>query len=198
MNSRKWLALITVFVLAVVGAVAISTLRSPYRTLYPDSAAASPDTAATVAFPADYRQRFIPYAIVDCPNSRMVRKMYVSPITLDALQAGEPAPSGTVIVMETHAARQSQHGRLQPTRINNVFIREKRSGWQVNARSSDWKSAWYSPDGRLVSGSQQSCIGCHHQVRDLDYLFTLPALQAAAESGEQQRQTTEFGTSVCR
>ena len=114
--------------------------------------------------------------------------MYVNPSALDALTTSDTVPSSTVIVMETHSARQGSDGRLVPTRLNNVFIREKRSGWRVNTDSGEWKSAWYSPSGNLVSSSQGSCISCHTMVRDRDYLFTLPALLTAAETRQLQYQ----------
>ncbi|MBE7379808.1 MAG: cytochrome P460 family protein [Leptolyngbya sp. SIO1E4] len=172
--------------------------QDPYADAEYDEAPADAGTSTRVAFPADYRQQFVQYATVDCPNSRIVRKMYVNSAALDALQTSDIVPSGTVLVMETHAAQQSNDGRLTPTRLNNVFIREKRDGWRVNEDSGEWRSAWYSPEGSLVSSGQGSCIGCHTMVRDRDYLFTLPALLAAAQTRQLQYQETEFGTSVCR
>lgn len=68
--------------------------------------------------------------------------------------------------METHSVEQGSEGRLTPTQINNIFVREKRSGWRVNQDSGEWKSAWYSPEGSLVSISQGSYIGCHTRVRE--------------------------------
>ena len=153
-----------------------------------------------VKFPSDYQKQFEQYVTVDCPNSRIVRKMYVSPTALETLRASDTRtiPSGTVLVMETHSARLSSDGHLTPTRLNNIFIREKRDGWRGNDNSGEWRSAWYSPDGALVSSNQSSCIGCHAMVRNRDYLFTLPALLTAASTGQKQHQETEFGTSVCR
>ena len=119
-------------------------------------------------------------------------------VFLAALQTSNTPPSDTVLVMETHSAQPDSDGRLTPTHLNNVFVREKRDGWRVNDNSGNWRSAWYSPQGALVSSSQSSCIGCHTRVRDRDYLFTLPALLTAASTGQEQYQETEFGTSVCR
>lgn len=123
--------------------------------------------------------------------------MYIDRPSLENLKASDMVPSGAVIVMETHSARRGDGDRLVPTQLNNLFVREKRQGWNV-ADSGEWQSAWYSSSGSLVSDNQSSCIGCHTRVRDRDYLFTLPALQRAAETGQTQYQQTEFGTSVCR
>ncbi|MEO1403328.1 MAG: cytochrome P460 family protein [Cyanobacteria bacterium J06635_1] len=222
MARPKWISGLVLFSISVGVAIALTHLTSsgPLPELsagYTQSPPVSGPEAiyspnledsddSLVQFPANYQQQFVHYATVDCPNSSIVRQMYVNRPALDTLKTSETVPSGTVIVMETHSARQGSHGRLTPTRLNNVFIREKRSGWQVNADSGEWQSAWYSPSGDLVSNSQGSCIGCHTRVRDShperfyqrDYLFTLPALLTAANTEQLQHQTTEFGTSVCR
>lgn len=222
---RRWVNLLAVFIASIGMAIACASLspsRLPSRSfadadsvyLGDSQAHKSPGSQApTVAFPADYRQQFFHYATVDCPNSQIVRKMYVNRESLAAIAARQvvsektvsagtvpekTVPAGTVIVMETHAAQAGEAGRLRPNRLNNVFIREKRPQPNPNPDSGQWHSAWYSPSGDLVSDNQSSCIGCHTGLRQRDYLFTLPALITAAQTGESQYQQTEFGTSVCR
>ena len=151
-----------------------------------------------VKFPVKYREEFMHYVTVNCSNSHIVRQMYVNLSTVEAIQTSDTVPSGTVLVMETYAAQPGRDDRLTPTQLNNVFVREKRDDWRVNDNSGEWRSAWYSPEGALVSSSQSSCIGCHARVRDRDYLFTLPALLTAVKTNQRQSQETEFGTSVCR
>ncbi|MEM9948256.1 MAG: cytochrome P460 family protein [Cyanobacteria bacterium P01_D01_bin.36] len=183
-------------------AIAASNANNPHDTPYVsepyEPAVAETEASFQVEFPADYRERFVQYVTVDCPSSRIVRKMFVNPQALTALQTNSTPPSGTVLVMETHSARPSSSGRLMPARLNNAFVREKRNNWQNTEDSGEWRSAWYSPEGTLVSNSQESCMSCHAMVRDRDYLFTLPALLNAARTGQKQHQETEFGTAVCR
>ncbi|MBW4662349.1 MAG: cytochrome P460 family protein [Drouetiella hepatica Uher 2000/2452] len=200
MKLTTWISGLLLFVVSIGIAIAFSHFTASYSPLAADvgfsqtpaSAAASP-----VQFPSNYRQQFRHYATVDCPNSGVVRQMYIDRPSLESLKASEAVPSGTVIVMETHSARRGDGDRLVPTQLNNLFVREKRQGWNIS-NSGEWQSAWYSPSGSLVSDHQNSCIGCHIQVRDRDYLFTLPALQMAVRTGQPQYQETEFGTSVCR
>ncbi|MEM6521408.1 MAG: cytochrome P460 family protein [Cyanobacteria bacterium P01_C01_bin.70] len=225
MIHSKWINWITVFVVAIAGAIAFShflspatsessnsgyssTVSAPYEAQNPhqvpyaaeefEHTATETEELSQVAFPASYRDDFVQYVTVNCPNSSIVRKMYVNPAALDTLQTNDEIPNGTVIAMETYAATLDDRGNLTPTRLNNVFIREKRDGWPVNEDSGEWRSAWYSPTGTLVSNNQGACISCHTMVRDRDYVFTLPALLKAASTGLKQRQNTEFGTSVCR
>ncbi|MEO1144864.1 MAG: cytochrome P460 family protein [Cyanobacteria bacterium J06638_22] len=200
--QRQWIRLLMIFLVAIGVAIAGANLlaSSPnidYSTGYQTTDSTS-TTASLVEFPADYGQQFFQYTTVDCPNSRIVRKMFVNQESLEAIATSQIVPSGTVIVMETHSAQKGDGGQLVPSQLNNVFIREKRTGWSVHPDSGEWQSAWYSPSGSRVSSGQSSCISCHTGVRDRDYVFTLPALISAAQTGQLQRQQTEFGTSVCR
>ncbi|ACK68401.1 hypothetical protein PCC8801_4485 (plasmid) [Rippkaea orientalis PCC 8801] len=200
MKISKWIARLLLFVASVVIAITISPFRFFYSPVVSElgySYTVSSAAESPVQFPNNYKQQFVHYVTVDCPTSGIVRQMYIDRPSLESLKANETFPSGAVIVMETHSAKQGSDNRLIPTQLNNLFVREKRRGWNV-AASGEWQSAWYSPSGSLVSGNQTSCIGCHTQVRDRDYLFTLPALQAAAKTGQTQHQQTEFSTSVCR
>lgn len=201
MKRSKWISGILLFVISVGAAIAFSYFTAyDYSPLTsdlgysptPPSAAESP-----VEFPSNYRAQFVHYATVDCPNSSVVRQMFIDRPSLESVRATQTVPSGAVIVMETHSARRDSSDRLVPTQLSNVFVREKRQGWNI-ANSGEWQSVWYSPSGSLVSDRQSSCVGCHLQVRDRDYLFTLPALLMAARTRQTQRQVTEFGTSVCR
>lgn len=124
--------------------------------------------------------------------------MYVNLSTVEAMQMSGTVPSGTVLVMETFATQSGRDNRFTPTQLTNVFVCEKRDGWRVNDNSGEWRSAWYSPEGSLVSSSQSSCIGCHARVRDRDYPFTLPAILTATKTNQKQSQETEFDTSVWR
>lgn len=200
MKRSRWLTGILLFAISIGVAIAFSHFTvydSPLASNMGYSQPSSPAAASPVQFPSNYKQQFVHYATVDCPNSSIVRQMYVDRPSLEGVRASETVPSGAVIVMETHSARRDSGDRLIPTQLNNVFVREKRQGWDVTD-SGEWQSAWYSPSGSLVSDNQSSCIGCHTRVRARDYLFTLPALQRAAKTRQTQYQQTEFGTSVCR
>jgi len=200
MKRSKWITGIVLFVISVEAAITFSyftAYNSPLASNLGYSPILPSATGSPVKFPDNYKQQFVHYATVDCLNSRIVRQMYIDRPSLERVRADQTVPSGAVIVMETHSTRRESGDRLVPTQLNNVFVREKRQGWNVT-NSGEWQSDWYSPSGSLVSDSQSSCIGCHLQVRDRDYLFTLPALIVAAKTGQTQHQQTEFGTSVCQ
>ncbi|MBW4662131.1 MAG: cytochrome P460 family protein [Drouetiella hepatica Uher 2000/2452] len=199
MKLTTWISGLLLFVVSIGVAIAFSHFTTSYSPLAADGGYSRTLSAAAAAvkFPSNYRQQFVHYATVDCPNSGVVRQMYIDRPSLERLKASEAVSNGAVIVMETYSVRRGDGNRLVPTQLNNLFVREKRQGWNIS-NSGGWQSTWYSPSGSLVSDSQSSCIGCHIQVRDRDYLFTLPALQMAVRTGQTQYQQTEFGTSVCR
>ncbi|MEM9905749.1 MAG: cytochrome P460 family protein, partial [Cyanobacteria bacterium P01_D01_bin.44] len=138
MARPKWISGLVLFSMSVGVAIALTHLRSsdalpnlaagyPHSSPTADTAIAQDleytpsletSEASSVQFPAGYQQQFVHYATVDCPNSSIVRQMYVNRPALDTLKTSETVPSGTVIVMETHSARQGSHGRLTPTRLN--------------------------------------------------------------------------------
>lgn len=220
MAGWKWMAWLLLFAVSIESAIASAQIEPvswalqhsnghnrraevAYEAQYSpgDRPPAAAGESLRVEFPVDYRERFVHYVTVNCSDSHIVRQMYANPAAAEALRTSDTVPSGTVLVMETYSARTSGNGNLEPTRLNDIFIREKRNRWQASQageNSGAWRSAWYSPEGALVSSNQGSCIGCHAMVRDRDYLFTLPALVAAAATGQTQYQETEFGTSVCR
>jgi Cytochrome P460 len=196
---RRWIGLLALFIVSVgiaIACVNLPALQSNYSS-EPQTNFAQSSYFSPVRFPVNYKQQFMQYATVDCPKSGIVRKLYINREGLQAIATSQTVSSGTVIAMETFAARPSKEGQLIPTQLSSVFVREKRRSWNI-PDSGEWQSAWYSPSGALVSAEQSSCIGCHTRVRDRDYLFTLPALITATQTNQLQKQQTEFGTSVCR
>lgn len=149
-----------------------------------------------IAFPHNYKNSFSHYATIECPNSAIVRQMYANSTAIAAAKKEQDLPNGSVILMETHAARRDGN-RLSPVRLNNIFVRAKTANSENN-RSENWQSRWFSPSGSLVSNSEGSCRSCHNRVKDRDYMFTLPQLLNSTKTNQLQRRQTEFGSSVCR
>jgi Cytochrome P460 len=128
------------------------------------------------------------YNKVDRPDRKMIRFMYVDPEAHAAAEAGEPAPYGTVLIMEDHRAKlegeeavRDADGRMVPTdEIANVFVMEKQPGWGAGyppeKRNGEWEYAWFQPDGSRKTGENVNfdrCFECHKGVADQDFTFTL-------------------------
>jgi hypothetical protein len=142
-----------------------------------------------VAFPEGYRSQFVRYVTVDKPDRKppIVRFIYVNPEALAAAKAGQPAPHGTVIVMEDHTAKldadgnpvKDARGRLVATdEITSVFVQEKGAGWGTeyseSKRNGEWEYAWFRPDGTRRTGANlENCFACHKKnAEHHDYTFT--------------------------
>lgn len=147
-----------------------------------------------VAWPERYAERFTQYTSVDKPHPTRgpsVRDIFVDPEGLAATKAGRPLPSGTVIVMEVHRARQDANkkplpgsdGKFVREHLFAVFVMEKRDGWgdahPPSLRNGDWEYARFGKDGaRHEDRDMKSCFGCHKAQARNDFVFTLPALKS--------------------
>jgi len=138
-----------------------------------------------VVLPSDYQTRFIRYATVDKPERKIVRFLYVNPEAFAAAKKGTPAPDGTVLIMEDHAARLGPDGtplldlsgRFIPLpAITGLFLQEKHPGWGAGyaeeKRNGTWEYARFNPDGTRHTGSVDNCFGCHKPRGAQDFTFT--------------------------
>ena len=137
--------------------------------------------------PANYRQSLTNFTTVDRVDTGQVRVLYGAQGALDAVKAGRPAPSGSVMVMEIYAAqRDAQNqllrggdGRLQRGNLTNIFLMEKRTGWGAQygpeIRNGEWEYAIFTPAGvRAENRNTQPCMTCHLPRAGNDFLM-LPA-----------------------
>jgi hypothetical protein len=159
---------------------------------------AGPAAAGTenIDYPKDYKAGFTFYTSVDKTHPKRgpsIRDMLINPAGLAAARAGNPMPSGTVIVMEVHKAKKNADGKgmkniagkYTKAGLNFVFVMEKRTGWgaeyPASLRNGEWEYAWFKADGsRHPKRDMKSCFGCHKRVMKSDYVFTLKQLKAFA------------------
>src|SRR4051812_45942640 len=68
-------------------------------------------------------------------------KLYTSREAIEAVQNGQPIPSGTVITLEIY----------EDEELDRIFVMEKRTGWgdqdPPDMRNGDWQYQSFSPDG---------------------------------------------------
>jgi hypothetical protein len=105
-----------------------------------------------ISIPADWQARFIRYATVDKPDRKIIRNLYVNPEAFAAMRAGEPFPSGTLVVMADQRARLDAAGNplldtsgrfIPDPPLIAVAAQEKRTGWGEG----------YGPTSAMVSGN---------------------------------------------
>jgi hypothetical protein len=138
-----------------------------------------------VAYPRDYRAKFVVYGTVDRPDRKIVRMFYVNPEAVQVASPGQPLPFGTVLIMEDHKAKVDEKG--QPVRdlagrfvatdeVTAIFVQEKRAGWGAeypsDKRNGEWEYAWFNPDGSPKADAKfDGCFSCHKSRAARDYTF---------------------------
>ncbi len=141
-----------------------------------------------VQFPADYRTRFVHYNSIERPdrNPAVVRFMYANPEAVAAARSGQPAPDGTVLVMEDRKVKLDPAGRpergadgrfLVTDEVAGLFVQQKKAGWGVAypaaKRNGEWEYSSFNLDGTPRANlSVEGCFTCHLYRKDRDYTFT--------------------------
>lgn len=139
-----------------------------------------------VKLPADYATSFVLYNTIDRPGRKDVRFFYANPDAVEAVRAGEPAPDGTILVMETRKAKLDANGApvLGPNGrmvaenvVSGIAVQEKRAGWgdayPADLRNGDWDYAMFTAKGELRTDAKyERCFSCHANRADRDYNFT--------------------------
>src|SRR5215510_8320004 len=90
-----------------------------------------------VMFPENYAKGVL-YTTVDRPDNKQFRELYAPKEAIDALKAGQPLPSGTVLTMVNYKAKLGADGNpekdgngrfIKTEEIAGIVVVEKRAGW---------------------------------------------------------------------
>lgn len=141
-----------------------------------------------VDLPANYRDTMLLYNQIERPDRKppQVRFMYANKEAASTARAGQPAPEGTVLIMEDRKVQldaagqpmRSPDGRYLVTdEATNLFVQKKSAGWgdayPPAQRNGDWEYAWFNPDGtRRANAKFEGCFACHQSRAGRDYTFT--------------------------
>jgi hypothetical protein len=148
--------------------------------------------ADKVSFPS--YQTHVLYEILDQPDNKEVRELFVSPEALKAVRVGQPLPSGTVFSAPTFKAVlddkgemvRDANGRLIRGRLDRIVVMEKRTGWgtqyPADLRNGEWEYAVFGPDGILrAKANYAACFKCHLPQAKQDFVFSFAQLLKAAQ-----------------
>jgi hypothetical protein len=144
-----------------------------------------------IVFPSSYKNH-VRYAIVDRPDNKTVREIYISPEHVKAVKPGEPLPPGTVITMAVYRARVDEQGepakdaggRFVKGELTGIFVMEKQAGWGADypddLRNGEWEYARFTPEGqRHANADTTPCFQCHKPLSGQDFVFTQSQLLMA-------------------
>lgn len=123
-----------------------------------------------VRFPAEYAKG-VHYATVNRGTIR--EELFTSPEAIEAVKAGRPMPSDTVMTMEDH-----RDGELY-----RYVVMEKRTGrgarHAAELRTGDWEFQWFNPDRSPKAGENlDRCRSCHVGQAANDFVFTADRMKA--------------------
>jgi len=81
-----------------------------------------------------------------------------------AIAGKRPLPNGSVIVMENYSSDK---------KMTDITVMFKSQAYNPDA--GDWFWAKYAPDGKIeMEGKVDTCIKCHGQSKENDYIMTGP------------------------
>ena len=128
-----------------------------------------------------YGEPLVTYAQVDRPDGTY-RRMLIPIETLENVKEDQALPNGTRILMETYGSTGN---------IGTVFISEKVDG--------QWLFGSFLGGGKVdfTTRAQASCLSCHINAADTDFVFTRPSLNSALELGTTYFSCDRRGRSPC-
>lgn len=126
-----------------------------------------------VRFPQSIGE-LVHYTTVNRGN--VTEHMLTSQEALDAVEAGNPIPNGTQVILADY--REGE--------IYRYFVMEKGEGWGEDypdyRRTQDWQFQWYWPDGSVnMDEDTQRCQSCHQSRENENYMFTYGDLRRFIE-----------------
>jgi cytochrome P460 len=144
-----------------------------------------------VAFPADYAKGVL-YATVDRPDNKQFRELYAPKAAIDAVKAGKPLPSGTVLTMLNFKAKLGADGNpekdgngrfIKTDELAGYVVMEKRTGWGTeypdDVRNGEWEYQAFTPAKAVNDKANlKACFTCHKPLDKQDFVFSLDKMKA--------------------
>lgn len=140
-----------------------------------------------VKFPAGYKASFINYTTMNRAGSAAVAKMYANKVAIASYKKGQPAASGSVIIMEVYKPKKDSAGNVivgsdgvnEIDELAAIAVMERSSNWPASyaagERVGTWGFAIYNPDGS-PKANDLDCVTCHAPYGQQDHLFSHQAL----------------------
>jgi cytochrome P460 len=144
-----------------------------------------------VAFPENYAKGVL-YTTVDRADNKQYRELYGPKEAIDAVKAGQPVPSGTVLTMVLYKAlataagepQKDASGRFIKGPLAGYVVMEKREGWGAeypdDMRNGEWEYQAFKADKTVNDGANlKACFACHKPLDKQDFVFSVDKMKAA-------------------
>ena len=129
----------------------------------------SEESISLIEFPENYEEGVL-YTTVT--RGSAFEELYTSIETIEAIQNGDPIPSGTIITLKIY-----ENGEL-----DRIFVMEKRNDWDPEylseQRNGEWAYQSFTPEGTVNQKENIGrCISCHAGQESNDFLFKLEEMK---------------------
>jgi hypothetical protein len=145
-----------------------------------------------VAFPQNYAHGVL-YATVDRADNKQYRELYANKEAIDAVKAGQPLPSGTVLTMVNYKAKLNAAGEpekdangrfIKTDEIAGIAVMEKRTGWGTeygdDIRNGEWEYQAFKADKTVNDKANlNNCFACHKPYDKQDFVFSFDKMKTA-------------------
>lgn len=148
-----------------------------------------------IAFPADYDKGVL-YGTVDRYDIKQYRELWSTRAAVDAVRAGRPIPSGTVLTLVQFKAQvddkgqplKDAGGRFVKGDLIAYTVMEKRSGWGSeypdDLRNGEWEYQVFSAERKVnEKANLKSCFQCHKPHEKQDFVISLAKLDGSFPQG---------------
>lgn len=142
--------------------------------------------AARVEFPDYKAPGFFRYFVVNDAANNRVYEVFAETDVLNNAMTDMPLDDGAVIVMERYEAvldgngapALDEFGDFARSRRLDVWVMERRAGWDDDGGAGDWEFAAFRPSGSRLNLDAGECHACHEAAAEADYVFTFGELEA--------------------
>jgi Cytochrome P460 len=144
-----------------------------------------------VVFPENYAKGVL-YTTVDRADNKQYRELYSTPEAIEALKAGKPIPSGTVLTLVQYKAlltaagdpQKDANGRFIKGPLIGYAVMEKRDGWGAeysdDVRNGEWEYQSFKGDKSVNDKANlKACFTCHKPLDKQDFVFSFDKLKTA-------------------
>ena len=149
-----------------------------------------------IAFPESW-DKGVMYGTVDRHDIKQYRELWSTRAAVDALKAGKPIPSGTVLTLVQYKAVvddkgvpvKDANGRFRKGDLVAYAVMEKRAGWgseyPADIRNGEWDYQVFSPEKKVNDKANlKGCFQCHKPHEGQDYVISLARFAGTAPGGK--------------
>jgi len=153
-----------------------------------------------VAFPDNW-DKGVMYSTVDRYDIKQHRELWSTKAAVDAVKAGKPIPSGTVLTLVQYKAVvddkgapvKDANGRFKKGDLVAYTVMEKRAGWgadyPADIRNGEWEYQVFNHEKKVNDKANlKGCFQCHKPHEGQDFVISLAGFRGTAPGAKVEAQ----------